>query len=67
MKRATRTFFFTARYLDSALKLIKENIFDLIIMDIRIGKSNGIHVLISVQKILPDTSIGSYDDCIYQF
>jgi two-component system, NtrC family, response regulator PilR len=48
---------FTAHNADSALKLIKENTFDLILTDIRMGKSNGIDVLESAQKILPDTPV----------
>jgi two-component system, NtrC family, response regulator PilR len=48
---------FTAHSADSAVKLIKENIFDLILTDIRMGKSSGINVLESAQKILPDTPV----------
>ncbi len=48
---------FTAHNTDSAVKLIKENIFDLVLTDIRMGKSNGINVLESAQKILPDTPV----------
>ncbi len=48
---------FTAHNEESAVKLIKENIFDLILTDIRMGKSNGINVLESAQKILPDTPV----------
>jgi two-component system, NtrC family, response regulator PilR len=48
---------FTAHSADSAVKLIKENIFDLILTDIRMGKSNGINVLENAQKILPDTPV----------
>ena len=48
---------FTAHSADSAVKLIKENIFDLVLTDIRMGKSSGINVLESAQKILPDTPV----------
>jgi len=48
---------FTAHNADSAVKMIKENVFDLILTDIRMGKSNGIDVLESAQKILPDTPV----------
>jgi two-component system, NtrC family, response regulator PilR len=48
---------FTAHNADSAVKLIKENIFDLILTDIRMGKSSGIDVLENAQKILPDTPV----------
>jgi two-component system, NtrC family, response regulator PilR len=48
---------FTAHSADSAVKLIKENIFDLILTDIRMGKSSGINVLENAQKILPDTPV----------
>ncbi|MBT5470150.1 MAG: sigma-54-dependent Fis family transcriptional regulator [Nitrospina sp.] len=48
---------FTAHNAESAVKLIKENIFDLILTDIRMGKSSGISVLENAQKILPDTPV----------
>ncbi|MFT4577330.1 MAG: two-component system response regulator PilR (NtrC family) [Nitrospinales bacterium] len=48
---------FTAHNEDSAVKLIKENVFDLILTDIRMGKSNGIDVLENAQKFLPDTPV----------
>ena len=48
---------FTAHNEESAVKLIKENVFDLILTDIRMGKSNGINVLENAQKILPDTPV----------
>ncbi len=47
----------TAHSGESAVKLIKENIFDLVLTDIRMGKSNGISVLETSQKILPDTPV----------
>jgi two-component system, NtrC family, response regulator PilR len=48
---------FTAHSADSAVKLIKENTFDLILTDIRMGTSSGIDVLENSQKILPDTPV----------
>lgn len=48
---------FTAHNEESAARLIKENIFDLILTDIRMGKSNGINILDFAQKILPDTPV----------
>ncbi|MZH04545.1 MAG: sigma-54-dependent Fis family transcriptional regulator [Nitrospinae bacterium] len=48
---------FTAHNEESAVKLIKENIFDLILTDIRMGKSNGINVLDFARKTLPDTPV----------
>jgi two-component system, NtrC family, response regulator PilR len=48
---------YTAHSADSAVKLIKENTFDLILTDIRMGKSSGINVLECAQKILPDTPV----------
>jgi two-component system, NtrC family, response regulator PilR len=47
----------TAHNADSAVKLIKENIFDLILTDIRMGKTSGIDVLENAQKTLPDTPV----------
>jgi len=42
---------------EKAIKLIRENIFDLILTDIRMGRSNGINVLDAARKILPDTPV----------
>ena len=49
----------TAHNADSAVKLIKENIFDLILTDIRMGKTSGIDVLENAQKTsLPEEIFG---------
>ena len=42
---------------EKAIKLIRENIFDLILTDIRMGGSNGINVLDAARKVLPDTPV----------
>ncbi len=42
---------------EKAIKLIRENIFDLILTDIRIGRSNGIDVLDAARNSLPDTPV----------
>ena len=42
---------------EKAIKLIHENIFDLILTDIRMGGSNGINVLDAARKVLPDTPV----------
>ncbi|MBT5375982.1 MAG: sigma-54-dependent Fis family transcriptional regulator [Nitrospinaceae bacterium] len=47
----------TASGVDKAIKLIRENIFDLILTDIRMGSSNGLDVLDAAQKILPETPV----------
>ena len=48
---------FTAHNEESAVQLIKENVYDLILTDIRMGKSNGINILDIARKILPDTPV----------
>jgi two-component system, NtrC family, response regulator PilR len=48
---------FTAPGVDKAIKLIRENIFDLILTDIRMGGSNGIDVLDEARYVLPDTPV----------
>ena len=47
----------TAPSAEKAIKLIRENVFDLILTDIRMGRSNGIDVLDAARKILPDTPV----------
>ncbi len=47
----------TASGVDKAIKLIRENIFDLILTDIRMGSSNGIDVLDAARNTLPDTPV----------
>ncbi|MBT3922588.1 MAG: sigma-54-dependent Fis family transcriptional regulator [Nitrospina sp.] len=47
----------TAPGVDKAIKLIRENIFDLILTDIRMGGSNGIDVLDEARNTLPDTPV----------
>ena len=42
---------------EKAIKLIRENIFDLVLTDIRMGRSNGIDVLDAARKVLPDTPV----------
>lgn len=42
---------------DAAVKLIRENAFDLVITDIRMPRSNGIDVLASVNEICPNTPV----------
>lgn len=42
---------------DAAVKLIRENAFDLVITDIRMPRSNGIDVLESVSEICPNTPV----------
>ncbi len=47
----------TAANAEKAIKQIRENTFDLILTDIRMGRSNGIDVLDAARKILPDTPV----------
>lgn len=47
----------TAPGVEKAIKLIRENIFDLILTDIRMGGSNGIDVLDEARNTLPDTPV----------
>jgi two-component system, NtrC family, response regulator PilR len=47
----------TASGVDKAIKLIHENIFDLILTDIRMGSSNGLDVLDAAKSVLPDTPV----------
>jgi two-component system, NtrC family, response regulator PilR len=47
----------TAPDVEKATKLIRENIYDLILTDIRMGGSNGIDVLDEARKTLPDTPV----------
>ncbi len=47
----------TASGVDKAIKLIHENIFDLILTDIRMGSSNGLDVLDAARSVLPDTPV----------
>ena len=42
---------------EKAIKLIRENIIDLVLTDIRMGRSNGIDVLDAARKVLPDTPV----------
>ena len=47
----------TSPSVEKAIKLIRENSFDLVLTDIRMGRSNGIDVLDAALKILPDTPV----------
>lgn len=47
----------TAPDVEKAINLIRENIYDLILTDIRMGGSNGIDVLDEARKTLPDTPV----------
>ena len=47
----------TASSVDKATKLIRENEFDLILTDIRMGRSSGIDVLDAARNTLPDTPV----------
>ena len=47
----------TAPSVEKAIKLIRENNFDLILTDIRMGRSNGIDVLDAARNALPDTPV----------
>jgi two-component system, NtrC family, response regulator PilR len=47
----------TASSVEKATKLIGENDFDLILTDIRMGRSSGIDVLDAARKTLPDTPV----------
>ena len=47
----------TSPSVEKALKLIRENSFDLVLTDIRMGRSNGIDVLDAARKILLDTPV----------
>ena len=47
----------TASGVEKAIKLIRENIFDLILTDIRMGDSNGIDVLDEARNPPPDTPV----------
>ena len=47
----------TAHGVERAIKLIRENVFDLILTDIRMGGSNGIDVLDEARNTLPDTPV----------
>ena len=47
----------TASSVEKATKLIRENDFDLILTDIRMGRSSGIDVLDAARKTLPDTPV----------
>ena len=47
----------TAPDVEKAIKLIRENVFDLIFTDIRMGGSNGIDVLDEARSTLPDTPV----------
>jgi two-component system, NtrC family, response regulator PilR len=47
----------TAPGVEKAIQLIRENIFDLILTDIRMGGANGIDVLDEARNTLPDTPV----------
>jgi two-component system response regulator PilR (NtrC family) len=47
----------TASSVEKATKLIRENEFDLILTDIRMGRSSGIEVLDAARNTLPDTPV----------
>ena len=47
----------TASSVEKANKLIRENEFDLILTDIRMGRSSGIEVLDTARNTLPDTPV----------
>ena len=47
----------TASSVEKATKLIRENDFDLILTDIRMGRSSGIDVLDAARNALPDTPV----------
>ncbi len=47
----------TASSVEKATKLIRENEFDLILTDIRMGRSSGIDVLDAARNTLPDTPV----------
>ena len=47
----------TASSVEKATKLIRENEFDLILTDIRMGRSSGIDVLDAARNALPDTPV----------
>ena len=47
----------TAASAEKAIKLIRDNVFDLIMTDIRMGRSSGIDVLQSARNFLPDTPV----------
>ncbi len=47
----------TAPSVEKAIKLIRENNFDLVLTDIRMGRSNGIDVLDAARNALPDTPV----------
>ena len=47
----------TASSVEKATKLIRENEFDLILTDIRMGRSSGIDVLDTARNALPDTPV----------
>ena len=47
----------TSPSVEKAIKLIRENSFDLVLTDIRMGRSNGIDVLDAARKILLDTPV----------
>ncbi|MBC8286151.1 MAG: sigma-54-dependent Fis family transcriptional regulator [Nitrospinae bacterium] len=47
----------TASSVEKAIKLIRENDFDLILTDIRMGRSSGIDVLDAARNTLPDTPV----------
>ena len=47
----------TSPSVEKAIKLIRENSFDLVLTDIRMGRYNGIDVLDAARKILPDTPV----------
>lgn len=47
----------TASSVDKAIKLIGENSFDLILTDIRMGRSSGIDILDAARNALPDTPV----------